>query len=128
MALLAEGLESLLLVVVALTSLPGPLPYQTGHAFNDMWAQVAADAGRQAMETTTLTRANDVVKLAAMVKGELRMQNVIANLANQVGQAAAGNAQAVADLQQVMRIVSVLLRLPSMGTERRMPISSNGCP
>lgn len=93
-----------------------------------MWAQVAADAGRQAMETTTLTRANDVVKLAAMVKGELRMQNVIANLANQVGQAAAGNAQAVADLQQVMRIVSVLLRLPSMGTERRMPISSNGCP
>jgi hypothetical protein len=39
-----------------------------------MCDQVATDAGRQAMETTALTHGSDAVKLAAMVKRELRMQ------------------------------------------------------
>jgi hypothetical protein len=46
------------------------------------------EQGRQALKTTAkLQHGNDAVKLAAMVKPKLRMQQVIANLATQAGQA-----------------------------------------
>jgi hypothetical protein len=65
--------------------------------------------------------------MAAMVKINLRLQATVGALTGQVGAAqavaaaanqAAANAQAVATAVEI-RIVSVLQRLPSMGTRRR---------
>jgi hypothetical protein len=79
------------------------------------------------METRALQHGNDAVKLAAMVKRELHMQNVIANLANQVNQVtvaaqqtqnAAGNAQAVATVASNADRFRPAARLPSTRMRR----------
>jgi len=66
---------------------PPPLAYQTGDAFNEMWDNTPTDQGRQALEQTALTRGNQQVQFAAMLKYNLRLQGMVGQLTNQVAQA-----------------------------------------
>jgi hypothetical protein len=107
---------------------PPPLAYNTATQFNTMSDNCATDVARQNLEQQAMGRGSNVqeVQLAAMVKYNLRLQNVVTNLAGQVAgaQAAAATANVMAanvprlwPRRQGMRIVFVLLLLPSIGQE-----------
>jgi hypothetical protein len=113
-----------------------PLSYQTAAQFNNMWDNTPTDVGRQNLEQIAIARGTPEVQFAAMAKYNLRLQTLITTMAGQVAGATAAaaltnvdaaNAQAVAQAAG-MRIVSVLLRLPSTGTRRRTRIYGSGSP